>query len=65
MVEQWKALVVIVSSGHFVKREIDFAKEPFARWQMPGLDDDFGDLIMRLTKLDPRMRATAQEGLLL
>ena len=41
----------------------EVAKEPFATWQMPGLDDDFKDLITRLTKLDPRKRITAQEGL--
>jgi serine/threonine protein kinase len=41
----------------------DVDKEPFARWQLSGLDDDFKDLAMRLTKLDPRKRITAQEAL--
>lgn len=41
----------------------DVDKEPFASWQLPGLDNDFEDLVMRLTKLDPRKRITAQEGL--
>jgi serine/threonine protein kinase len=41
----------------------DVDKEPLARWQLPGLDDDFKDLVMRLTKLDPRKKITAQERL--
>lgn len=41
----------------------DVAKEPFAKWQWPGLDDDFKDLVAKLTKLDPRKRITARDGL--
>lgn len=41
----------------------DVAKEPFARWQSPGLDDDFKDLVVKLTKLDPRERISASDGL--
>lgn len=41
----------------------DVAKEPFAKWQWPGLDDDFKDLVTKLTKLDPRKRITALDGL--
>lgn len=43
----------------------DVVREPFANWQlpMPGLDDDFKDLVGKLTKLDPRKRIDAQEAL--
>lgn len=41
----------------------DVTKEPFAKWQWPGLDDDFKDLVAKLTKLDPRKRITARDGL--
>ena len=33
-------------------RDVD--KEPFASWQLSGLDDDFKIFVMRLTKLSPR-----------
>lgn len=41
----------------------DIPKEPLKDWQPPGFDDDFKDLVTRLTKLDPRKRITAQEAL--
>ena len=41
----------------------DVPKEPLRDSQPPGFDDDSKDLVIKLTKLDPRKRITAQEAL--
>lgn len=41
----------------------DVPKSPLLQWSRPWLDDDFKDLITRLTKLDPRQRITARVAL--
>lgn len=43
----------------------DVVREPFVGWQLPvpGLDDDFKDLVGKLTNLDPRKRINAKEAL--
>ncbi|KJX93346.1 calcium/calmodulin dependent protein kinase [Zymoseptoria brevis] len=41
----------------------DVRKNPIMGWQGPGMDDDFKDLVKKLTRLDPRQRISAKEAL--
>lgn len=40
-----------------------FHRKPFELWQADGLEDDFRDIIPKMTDLDPARRITAQEAL--
>lgn len=56
----WRQIFQVIEDG-FV--EEGRPKEPFRLWQSEGLDDDFRDLVVGLTRIDPRKRLTAQEAL--
>ena len=36
---------------------------PLKTWEWPGLDEDLKDLVLGLTRLDPRRQLTAQQAL--
>ncbi|OBT66411.1 hypothetical protein VE03_04875 [Pseudogymnoascus sp. 23342-1-I1] len=55
-------LVIAVVRSGFNKQN---SRKPFRLWkgEVPGFDQDFKDLVGRMTNFDPDMRITAREAL--